>query len=241
LDILQKLGGILVVVFSIFAVCLPIAGFSVNLGYLSVFGIDNDLFPRSLVDLWQYSYLVSLKWLSFVIKPFLTLIYAYIAGMILLFLLGCVLVVLRTAGKLPLTGNRYEAMFSKVGKFIESCEMFYGETRGVWYMFLGLAVVLLSIYLLLSEPFQAGQEFARKDFDRYHESGCAELGWSRCADYGSPNNPDDESYSGLLVAASSSHIAIFDGSSVSVIPRKPEYVLVKTYTPKEKEKPEKAE
>ena len=227
LDALHKIGGIVLVAVSIIAICLPIAGFSYNLGYLQVFGIDNNTFPRSVVDLWQYSYFISIKWLAAILKPYKNIVMGLLAVIVILLLLGIVLVALRTVGIFPLSKKTYKAIFGRFDAFIESCEMFYDGIRNILYAFLVFVMVPIALYYLLIEPFQTGKEFGQKTLDYYIENGCAAESWSSCVNYFNPNNANSKYYNGLLVAASSTHIAIFRDNSVRVIPRNPEYVLVK--------------
>jgi hypothetical protein len=85
--------------------------------------------------------------------------------------------------------------------------------------------------LAIVVPYHYGVDRALFDRKEYRENGCEAYGyWSRCVDYSDPTDPKAESYSGFLVTASSTYIAIFDGQGVSVIPRMPEYVLTRQLT-----------
>src|SRR5688572_17542384 len=60
-DIVQKIIAILLAVISCFGVIVPAIGFFYYLGYLSAFGLDTNIFPASLWDLWKYSFYASLE------------------------------------------------------------------------------------------------------------------------------------------------------------------------------------
>lgn len=235
LETLQKIGGILLAIVAIFGAALPIAGFSFSLGYLSVFGMDADVFPRSIGDLWQYSYLMSLKWLAPIIKAFGGITVLIILMLLAIISLCFILAILRKAGKLPLSEEKYKALFGKVDLIFETIQIFYDEFRGFLHATLAGTTILLFFMLLLADPFRQGKEIAQKILYYYNESGCASENWSSCVEYSNPNNPLARSYSGLLVSASSTHVAIFDSKKISIIPRNPDYVLTKTYKATDKQ------
>jgi hypothetical protein len=243
-DFLHKIGAALLAIVPILVLLPPIVGFSFNLGYLSVFGLDANTFPRSTIELWQYSYFVAFQWLAASAKPYAYILVFYLLLFALLFIIGVPLVILRVLGKLPLSNKKYKVLFDKkaflgrIDTFIESCEMLYDEAKGFWYGFLIVLLVPFILFLLLAQPYMSGNEFAQKVLNSYKESGCTKNtknGWASCVDYSSPNNPKAIPWNGLLIAASSTHIAIFDGNGINVIPRNSDYVLTRTYKGKEKE------
>jgi hypothetical protein len=74
-----------------------------------------------------------------------------------------------------------------------------------------------------------GKDYAQEFLNRYNKSGCTSEKWSNCVEYSNLNNPLGQSYSGMLVDASSTHIAIFNSEKISIIPRNPDYVLTRNY------------
>jgi hypothetical protein len=236
LDSLQKIAAITLGFSSFLVICVPAIGFIYDLGYISTFGLDANLFPRVLSDLWQHSLRVSLELgiaLLKQLKPVLPFIaYAFLAIIIVFEFIA-------------ILGNKdkIRAFIQKDFKFpfIDDMKLtlallnkIYLNPKYLLYLFLGI-VLFVCLFYLLMKPGQIGVMHARHIMDKYKESGCVSEKWSYCVDYSSPNNPTAKSYSGLLVAASSTHIAIFDGKSVNVIPRSTGYVLTRTYKDKDDE------
>lgn len=228
---IRVIGKILAAAIPILAIALPVAGFSFNLGYISVFGIDYDAFPRPVFEFWQYSYVISMFWLSEVLKTYSFLLRPIIYFLIVISMSGIALVVLRTNGVLPLSKKRYKEKLGKVDRFIESFDLVFDEIKSLLYWLAMITAVILSVYLLLADSYKRGRDFAQKALNYYNLSGCTantKNGWASCVSYSNPSNPE-RLYRGLLVAASSTHIAIFDGNGINVIPRNAEYVLTRAY------------
>jgi hypothetical protein len=233
LDTLQKIGGILLIVISVFGVVVPVIGFSYDYGYMLVFNIDSNIFPRSLWDLWKHSITVILEWLKTV--PFLLIGFAFMALTFIISLMFFLAAMQALGRKFILRlARRTEAYFEKQ---LWALKDFYTGGRAYLKSLLitGLSVlsILGFVYVFVLIPLDYGLNAGLMDKNDYDKSGCIRDGfikyWSRCVDYANPNDPNAKAYSGLLVAASSTHIAIFDNNLINVIPRSPEYVLTRTY------------
>lgn len=226
LETAYKIGSILLAIVAIFGAALPIAGFSFSLGYLSNFGIDANTFPQSVGDLWQDSFMMAALWLS----PLITLMgKMFLPAVIIYFAVISILAALTMTGKIPLSKETYQIYFGTQDRIFEAFKSVHLEFRSFTYTGVVLISTLLATAFFLTHPYLKGKEYAQKSLDRHIESGCTSEKWSSCVDYSNPNNPLAKSYSGLLVSASSTHIAIFDGKNLSIIPRNSEYILTISY------------
>lgn len=232
LDTLHKISSLLLALVSIFGIFVPIVGFSFDYGYMVVFGIDSNLFPRSLWDLWKHSFTIfeAFSFASFkYVGDTLILIVVILvwAAWLLLFLLLAAYFLRKTRLRRLIKKPDMKFLSGRLEVFKPALNFFRILLRTV-IVVVGIVILFLIVYI----PFMYGSNQAMSHGFEYKQLGCIadeRTRWMNCVDYSNLNNPQAKSWRGLLVAASSTHIAIFDGNSVSVIPRTPEYVLTKEY------------
>jgi hypothetical protein len=238
----KKISGFLLAMIPLFGVIVPTIGFFYYFGHLSAFGLDTNAFPASLWDLWIYSFYASYELVLWSLK-FMFLFGLVTVGLIV----ACIYFPILSRFVITLDKKGWIPKFLKTEIKFPAAENEFASCISCWlYTILKYLIATLMVLLLVFGVFYVlvkfgvlGEAKGKESIAKYQTSGCAGKTWSGCVSYTNPDNANDKSYSGLLVAASSSHIAIFDGGSVSVITRKPEYVLVRAYTPKKKEKVEK--
>lgn len=230
LSVTRKSGAFLLAVLSSFGIIVPTIGFFYYFGYLGAFGLDNNIFPTSLWDLWKYSFhasydlaLGSIKYLFIILL--ITTVLAF--SLVYLLIFSPYIYSLDKKGWIP------QFLKKEIKIPFASTDLTSNVLRWL-FICLKLLIMLLITIALLFGAFIAlvkfgalGEAKGKEYIAKYKQSGCPGERWSYCIDYTNPNNSKAKSYSGLLVAASSTHIAIFDGGSVSVIPRNPEYVLTR--------------
>jgi hypothetical protein len=223
----QKAIALFLTLISCFGILIPVTGFAYYFGYLGAFGLDTDSFPISLWDLWKNCVYAAIELALIVPKPL---------GILLVLILG-----LLTGFIYSLGLNSFAESLDEMGwipKFLKKeISPSLPEVNRISRWLLSNSklplVVFFFIFLLLIAFFafvglaSLGGTKGKKDITSYHAFGCFGKTWESCVTYSNPNNPQSVSYNGLLFAASSTHIAILDGTGVSVIPRTSDYVLTR--------------
>jgi len=201
---ISKLVAMLAVPITIAGAAIHVCGYSAQVGYLRVFNIDPDGFPRStdwLMFNGYYSAFERVAWLAGAMK-------SWIAVFVVLYV------------TLLVTIFRWKPAKRTPPEWIRRLD----TSKNIWFLFanflgsaIGLGVVWISVMiaaLLLAMPGiageSAGKRMARDRIAEYVE-GCSAS--NPCSEiFGHPSGPSR----GFVVATSAEHVAIFVPESMAV-------------------------
>jgi hypothetical protein len=229
IELFSKLIPLLTAVIAVVGIIIPIAGFSFEQGYLSIFGISSESLPRDLNESWGQSFYIFLIALIFLYKNYLALC-LWLLGVIS-FVAAVVIFIISFFEKEKLRNffDKWEGISEQdgvVGNSIYVIKNMYIDLKWLFNSLYFSFCVLLVALVLSIFPFNHGREVAQQHLDEFNTKKCEKEIWSQCVQIQDINS-NIILQEGFLVAATSNHIALYDGSKTKVIPRLNSYSLVR--------------
>lgn len=229
LDSLSNLTPFITALIAIVAVVIPVAGFSFEQGYLSVFGISSEYFPRAISESWVYSFHISVVGLGTLLKYYPLVCFWLFIGILVL---GAIILLISSIFKRETLKDFFQQMDNKrdegslIGNLMHLLQIIHNDTFWIINLIFYFGIVLIFIVFITVAPSQYGINLGNKQLEKYSAEKCQGKLWSKCVQI-----KDIETnvilHEGFMISASDKYVALFDGKVTTVIARLTSHAIVR--------------